>query len=128
MSGEIATLLVSWNSVQKNAHDPRMFSEYLTHLVRESEFHLTDQTKWAYAKVATFLEDGWQSQQQYTKILPHCPFNLDQIGVMLNGVVSGFRYDKTDADKVGAKWLGRGVWPTERDRAAILFYVSCESP
>lgn len=127
MSQQIARLLVSYGCL-KVAFAEQNLSERLAHTVREADFHLTDETKWAYCAVATFLEDGWKSQAQYTVLLENCPFTLDELGRMVNSLVTGSRYDREHAERVGARWIGRGSWPTDLDRTAILFAVTCKSP
>ena len=105
------------------------FRGYLTYLVRESDFHQDGENTWAYRKVATFLEDGWQSQRQYTRLKAGCGLTLDELGQAMNHIVGGTRYDKAKAQAIGCMWTPDGVWPTLADLGAFLFVVCVdESP
>jgi hypothetical protein len=128
MPVKVAQLMMNWNRLLDLSQDSQELSKYLKSLVRDSEFHLSDETQWAYAKVATFLEDGWTSQQGYTTLRVECALTLDQFGFVANTLLAGSRYDQSEAELVGARWLGCGEWPTDRDRAALLFFTACAVP
>ncbi len=99
---------------------------YVSYLVSESSFHQTDETNWAYTKVATFLEDGWKSQQQWTTMAEHCVLTKEEFGQAINKLVGGTRYDKAHAVEINAQWTGAGEHPTRADMGAFLFFVSVD--
>ena len=127
MSGVIACLLVDWDCLMESNRDHQGLSAKLVHLAREANFHLTDDTKWAHAKVHTFLEDGWKAQQSWTTLHPNCGVDLEVFGQLANTMLAGSRTEKVMAADIGARWTGEGPWPTQLDRAALLFFVACES-
>jgi len=96
--------------------------DYLKYLVRKSYFHHDDETHRAYEKVATFLEDGWQSQRQYTELEDDISLSLDELGRAMNQIVGGTRYEKAKAEAIGCRWTAEGSWPTRADVGAFLFY------
>lgn len=100
---------------------------YVSYLVKESNFHQTDKTNWAFTKVATFLEDGWKSQQQSTTLAEHCVLTKEEFGQAMNKLVGGTRYDKAHAAKINVQWTGAGEHPTRLDMGAFLFYVSVDN-
>lgn len=101
---------------------------YLDYLIKESNFYQDGDNTWAFAKVATFLEDGWQSQRQYTELKEGYIFTLDELGQMIASLVRGTRFDKGRAAEVGCRWTREGAWPTSADRAAFLFFVCVPPP
>jgi hypothetical protein len=99
--------------------------KYLTYLASESDFHQVEETSWAYAKVATFLEDGWQAQQGWTTLAAHCLLTMGELGQAMNHLVGGTRYDKAKVT-VKAPWTCAGKHPTKADIGALLFFVSVD--
>ncbi len=104
------------------------FVEYVKSLVRDNNFRETDDTRWAYSKVATFLEDGWSSQLSYTKFQPDWPEeHRERLGFMINLHVCGGRFEAAHAKQLGTWWVKEGEWPTRCDAAAYLFFVATKS-
>lgn len=98
--------------------------EYVTYLVTESDFRFTMETRWSYTKVATYLEDGWNEQQKWTKLAPHCCLTEDELGQAMQKLVGGTRYEKAHATAIKVPWTGAGDWPTRADLGAFMFFVS----
>lgn len=91
--------------------------------VRGEGFYRNLQTSWAYSKVSTFLEDGWASQSEYTSIKAGATISLDEMGRLINKIVSG-----TSPDTVSGPhrpYVGAGTYPTKLDMAAFVFYENC---
>jgi len=136
----ITTPSIEWQRVQKYANMParngtpvpRDLLEYLSGKMQEFGFDETackdERTKWAYAKLGTFLEDGWSSQARYTKVRDDCLLGLNQFGCLVNSLVAGSRYEQAQAKAIGCPWTFEGVFPSRGDLAAFLFYVACEPP
>lgn len=112
----------------KQAYIEGRLLDYLTYLVKESDFYQHDETRWSFIKVATYLDDGWQSQQQYTTLESGCLLTLDELGQVMNQIVGGSRYEQVHAKAMGCRWTFAGEWPTRADLGAFLFYVSVENP
>ncbi len=91
-------------------------------------FAQTPTTKWAFDKVATFLEDGWKDSQRYVTLKPEVTFSLDHFGQIVNRTAGGARFTQRRAKLENAPWLGEGEWPTRTDASAYLYFVCCVGP
>ena len=95
---------------------------------RNAGFGQTPSTKWAFDKVATFLEDGWKDSQRYVTLKPEVTFGVDDFGHLINRTAGGARFTERRAKLEKAPWLGEGEWPTRADAAAYLYFVCCVGP
>lgn len=115
--------LVELSRLAKAGQREELLSHVLQYCRRE-RFCRTKKTEWAYLRVATFLEDGWQGMQSYVDIRPGT-LPKSELGVVINRLVAGCRYDVADATRIGAPWVfseGRA------DAAAFIFYLVTKCP
>lgn len=122
---DVHILITLWTLVDV---DPRGFNKRLRKEVQDADFRKTEETAWAYAKVASFLEDGWESARRYVTRKRGCPIKPDEFGHLVNRVVAGTRWDRAEAERHNAQWLNDGEWPTRADMAAYLYFLASESP
>lgn len=97
---------------------------YLLESMRCFGFRRAEDTERFYCAVATFLEDGWLSQQEYRKLSPEVAalIDLNDFGRIVASVVRGYRYEQRVAQEVGASWIGEGEGLIRLDVAAYLFF------
>ncbi len=97
---------------------------YVAESMRCFGFRRAEDTERFYRAVATFLEDGWRSQQEYRKLSPEVAVLIDpnDFGRIVASVVRGYRYEQHVAQKAGAAWIGEGEGLIRLDVAAFLFF------
>lgn len=126
---DVALILGTAKQVEiKQALQEGKIISYVSYLVSESNFYQTSETMWAFIKVATFLEDGWTAQKEWTTLAEHCVLTKEELGQAMNKLVGGSRYDKARAAEIDAQWTGAGAHPTRADMGAFLFFVSVARP
>lgn len=101
--------------------NPEERAAALSNRVREGVFRRFEENEWAYRKVLSYLEDGWNAAREYGDLqdsLIRGGLGKDFVFQIINKVVGGLREDTVD----------QGEWPTAWDMAAFVFYHTHKPP
>jgi hypothetical protein len=93
--------------------------------MKNAQFSRNQDTEWAYHRVASYLEDGWRDSSRYWLLRSGFRASAVEVGQIINRLVAGYRYERQDAEAIGAPWL---FADDTADLAAFVFYATTEEP
>lgn len=105
--------------------DREMLRDSIQRQIILAQFSRNHDTEWTYRRVASYLEDGWHGSSRYWLLRSGFRASAVEVGQIINRLVAGYRYERKDAEAVGAPWL---FADDTAHLAAFVFYATTEEP